>query len=206
MLHQQNIVTAGVPLEEAKKVLIMIHGRGGSANDIITLASHLHVPDFAILAPQATGNTWYPQSFLAPPAQNEPYLGAALEVLTQVVNNVVEAGISRENIYFLGFSQGACLTLEFTTRNADKYGGIVAFTGGLIGDQVYTNNYKGNFNQTPVYIGSSDPDFHVPVTRVHESAAMLQSMGAVVTATIYPNMGHTITAEEINQANRLVFK
>lgn len=206
MTHQKNIVTAGVPLEQAKKVLIMIHGRGGSARDIISLAPHLNVADFAIIAPQATGNTWYPQSFLAPPSANEPYLSDALQLLTLVVADVLAAGISRENIYFLGFSQGACLTLEFTTRNAAHYGGIVAFTGGLIGDKLYTENYKGNFNQTPVYIGSSDPDFHVPVSRVHESEAMLQSMGAHVTATIYPNMGHTITGEEINQANKLVFK
>ncbi|MBO9732455.1 MAG: dienelactone hydrolase family protein [Chitinophaga sp.] len=206
MTHQKNIITAGVPLEQAKKALIMIHGRGGSARDIISLAPHLNVADFAIVAPQATGNTWYPQSFLAPPSQNEPYLTGALQLLTQVVDDVLAAGISRENIYFLGFSQGACLTLEFTTRNAAQYGGIVAFTGGLIGDKIYTANYKGNFNQTPVYIGSSDPDFHVPVSRVHESEAILQSMGANVTATIYPNMGHTITGEEISQANKLVFK
>ncbi|SHM48128.1 phospholipase/carboxylesterase [Chitinophaga jiangningensis] len=206
MTHQKNIITAGRPITEAKKALIMIHGRGGSARDIITLAPHLNVKDYTIIAPQATGNTWYPQSFLAPPAENEPWLSNALDVLSEVVNDTVAAGISKENIYFLGFSQGACLTLEFTTRNADKYGGVVAFTGGLIGDHIYQENYKGNFNNTPVYIGSSDPDFHVPVARVHESAELLKKMGADVTATIYPQMGHTITVDELKEANRLVFK
>ncbi|MBV7531038.1 alpha/beta hydrolase [Chitinophaga sp. sic0106] len=206
MTHQKNIITAGTPITEAKKALIMIHGRGASASDIITLAPHLNVKDYTLIAPQATGNTWYPQSFLAPPAQNEPWLSSALNLLNEVVNDTVAAGIAKENIYFLGFSQGACLTLEFTTRNADKYGGIVAFTGGLIGDHIYPENYKGNFNHTPVYIGSSDPDFHVPVARVHESAEILKKMGAEVTATIYPQMGHTITVDEIREANRLVFK
>ncbi|WP_291908980.1 dienelactone hydrolase family protein [Chitinophaga sp. CB10] len=206
MAHQKNIITAGAPIAAAKKALIMIHGRGASARDIITLAPHLNVKDYTIIAPQATGNTWYPQSFLAPPAQNEPWLSSALDLLSEVVADTVAAGIAKENIYFLGFSQGACLTLEFTTRHAARYGGIVAFTGGLIGDRIYPENYKGNFEQTPVYIGSSDPDFHVPVARVHASADLLQQMGADVTATIYPQMGHTITIDEIKEANRLVFR
>jgi len=205
-MHQYKIVTAGKPLREAKKALIMIHGRGGSAADIISLAPHLHVADYALLAPQATGNTWYPQSFLAPPIQNEPWLSSALDVLAKLVAEAEAVGIAKEHLFFLGFSQGACLTMEFIARNAARYGGAAVFTGGLIGDQVYTQNYRGDFGQMPVFIGSSDPDAHVPVTRVHESAQVLKGMHADVTEKIYPQMGHTITEDEIKQVNRLIFK
>lgn len=205
-MHQKKIVTAGKKLSEADKVLIMIHGRGGSAEDILSLASYLSVDDFALLAPQATNNTWYPYSFMAPPKQNEPWLSSALSFLQEVVEDVERAGIPSSNIYFLGFSQGACLTLEFVTRNAKQYGGIVAFTGGLIGDKIYPENYKGSFNNTPVFIGSSDPDMHVPVERVYATANIMKDMQADVTEKVYHNMGHTISQDEIDQANKLVFK
>ena len=125
-------------MKEAKKVLIMIHGRGANAKDILGLASHLNVSEYALLAPQATNNTWYPFSFMAVPEANEPWLSSALNLVKEVVDEVTEQGITTENIYFLGFSQGACLTLEFVTRHAKKWGGVVAFTGGLIGDQINT--------------------------------------------------------------------
>ena len=205
-MHTENIQTAGVTLQEAGKALIMIHGRGGSANDILSLARHLNVLDYALVAPQATNNSWYPQSFLAPLNQNEPYLSSALELLSKTVDAIEAQGITKESIYFMGFSQGACLALDFTTRNASKYGGIAAFTGGLIGDAVYPDHYNGNFNGTPVFIGTSDPDFHVPVQRVHDTTALMQSMGANVTEKVYPNMGHTISQDEIDLANQLVFK
>ncbi len=204
--HTKKIVAAGKNIKEAEKVLIMIHGRGGSAEDILSLAAHLQVKDFALLAPQATGNTWYPYSFMAPPVQNEPWLSSALAVLKEVVNDIIAQGIAAEKIYFLGFSQGACLTLEFVTRNATKYGGVAAFTGGLIGDKIYPENYKGDFNGTPVFIGSSNPDPHVPVERVYASTNILKSMNASVTEKIYDNMGHTISQDEIELANKLVFK
>ncbi|MFB6453911.1 alpha/beta hydrolase [Chitinophaga sp. Hz27] len=206
MAHQYKVIAAGKPVAEAEKALIMIHGRGATARDILTLAPHLHTSDFALLAPQATGNTWYPQSFMAPVAENEPWLSSALDVVKQLTDEVIAAGIKKENIYFLGFSQGACLTMEFIARNAAKYGGAVAFTGGLIGETINTNNYKGDFGKMPVFIGSSDPDFHVPVSRVHETTKVLQDMGADVTTAIYPQMGHTITQHEINEVNRLIFK
>ena len=114
-------------------------------------------------------------------------------------------GIQSDQIYFLGFSQGACLTLEFVVRNANKYGGVVAFTGGLIGDQVYEDNYKGDFQNTPVFIGTSNPDPHVPVERVHATTHILKSMNAAVTEKIYNNMGHTISRDEIDNANKLIF-
>ena len=203
--HKKNIVTAGVAIEQAKKALIMIHGRGGSAEDILSLATHLQVKDFALLAPQATGNTWYPYSFMVPPVQNEPWLSSALSLLKAVVGDVTEQGIAVENIYFLGFSQGACLTLEFVTRNAQRYGGVTAFTGGLIGDKIYPENYSGDFAGTPVFIGSSNPDPHVPVERVYATSNILKAMHADVTEKVYNNMGHTINQDEIDQANSLVF-
>ena len=206
LMHTKNIITAGKKTTEARKALIMIHGRGGSAEDILTLANYLNVKDYALLAPQATGHTWYPYSFLMPPAQNEPWLSSALSVLKEVVDDVVADGIAAENIYFLGFSQGACLTLEFVTRNATKYGGTAAFTGGLIGDQLYPENYSGNFGGSPVFIGTSNPDPHVPVDRVKATEKVLKDMGADITVNIYNNMGHTISQEEIDLANRLVFK
>lgn len=204
MFHEK-IVTAGKKVEDARKAIIMLHGRGAGAEDILSLGDHLQIKDFAILAPQATNNSWYPQSFLAPPQQNEPWLTSALALIESLINTLNEKNISKENIYFLGFSQGACLTLEFVTRNAAKYGGVVAFTGGLIGDKIYKENYRGNFEQTPVLIGSSNPDFHIPVDRVYATTNILKSMGAVVTEKIYDNMGHTINQDEITQANTIIF-
>jgi len=204
-MHTKHIITAGRPLNEADKVLILVHGRGGRAGDILFLADELNVGDYALLAPQATGNSWYPYSFLMPPAKNEPWLSSALDVLKQLVAEVKAAGISPENIYFLGFSQGACLTLEFVTRNATRYGGVVAFTGGLIGDKLYPENYTGDFDGTPIFIGTSDPDPHVPVPRVHATTKVLQDMNAVVTEEVYPLTGHTISQQEIDKANDLIF-
>ena len=205
-MHQKNIITAGKELKPNSKVLILLHGRGGSADDILSLASHLNVADFTLMAPQATGNSWYPYSFLAPPSQNEPWLSSALNLLKGMLDDLHSKGIPSENIYFTGFSQGACLTLEFVTRNAQKYGGIAAFTGGLIGDKIYPKHYKGDFNNTPVFIGSSNPDPHVPVERLHATATILKNMNARVTEKVYTGMGHTINQDEIEQANTLVFK
>ena len=204
-MHTKKVITAGKAIDQADKVLIMIHGRGGSAQDILSLAAHLNTKDYALLAPQATNNTWYPTSFLAAPAINEPWLSSAIQVVDEVVNDVLAQGISKENIFFLGFSQGACLTLEYVTRNASKYGGVVAFTGGLIGDKIYAENYSGDFAGTPVFIGTSNPDPHVPVSRVNETTVILQAMGADVTEKVYQNMGHTISHDEIEKANTLVF-
>jgi phospholipase/carboxylesterase len=202
---KKKIVTAGKNLEDAEKALIMIHGRGANANDILSVADYLNVNDFALLAPQATDNTWYPYSFMAPASQNEPWLSSSLNLIKDLLNEITEKGIASENIYFLGFSQGACLTLEFVARNAEKYGGVVAFTGGLIGDTIHTKNYTGDFNKTPIFIGSSNPDPHVPVERVYETAKILKKMNAVVTQKLYNDMGHTILQDEIDIANKLVF-
>lgn len=203
-MHQKKIVTRGKDLESADKVLVMLHGRGANAEDILSLASYLDVKDYALIALQATSNTWYPYSFLAPPANNEPWLSGALKVVGEVVDDVMAKGFDTSQIYFLGFSQGACLTLEYVTRHAKRYGGVVAFTGGLIGDKIYTENYSGDFGGTTIFVGSSNPDPHVPVERVTESVAILRKMNADVHERIYNGMGHTINEEEITLANQLV--
>lgn len=205
-MHKKNFITAGKKPGEAQRTLIMLHGRGASAEDILSLADHLAVNDYTLIAPQATNHTWYPFSFLEAPSKNEPWLSSALAMLSEIVIDIIKQGTPKEHIFYMGFSQGACLTLEFVARNAAKYGGVVAFTGGLIGDKVYHENYKGDFGGTPVFIGSSDPDPHVPVARVHDTVKVLKSMNAVVTDKIYKNMGHTINAEEIEYANKLIFE
>ncbi|MFI5124005.1 MAG: alpha/beta hydrolase [Chitinophagales bacterium] len=202
--HKKEIVTAGKDIKEAGRVLIMVHGRGATAESILSLSDLLQVKDFALVAPQATNNTWYPYSFMAVPAQNEPWLSSALSLLKEIVNDLNKQGIPSKNIYFLGFSQGASLSLEFVTRNATRYGGIVAFTGGLIGDRIYPENYSGDFEGTPVFIGTSDPDPHVPVVRVNATANILKDMHAIVTKKVYPFMGHTINQDEIELANKLI--
>jgi phospholipase/carboxylesterase len=206
MSHNIDIKYAGLPLEKAKKALIMLHGRGATADSILTLADLLNVEGYALLAPQATNNTWYPYSFIASAEENEPWLSSAIDVVKQTVNKVLQSGIKSENIYFLGFSQGACLATEYATRNAQRYGGVVAFTGGLIGKEINRNNYSGDFEQTPVFFGTSNPDFHVPVERVYASANIAREMNASVTEKVYENRGHTISEDEINIVNRFVFK
>lgn len=205
-MHQKQIISTGKPLSEADKAVIFIHGRGGSAQDILGLSKELNVKNYALLAPQATNNTWYPLSFLAPIQQNEPWLSSAILIVSDLVTEINNAGIHSSNIYFVGFSQGACLSLEFVTRNARLWGGVAAFTGGLIGDKIYTEHYSGDFAGTPVFIGTSDPDSHVPVERVNTTANLMQSMNAKVTEKIYLNMGHTIIKEEIDLVNELIFK
>ncbi len=202
----KEIIKSGKSFDQAEKVLIMIHGRGGTAQDILLMATHLNVAEYALVAPQVAGNTWYPQSFLAPREYNEPWLSNSLNTIKELVLYLEESGFSKEQIYFLGFSQGACLALDFVAANAVRYGGVVAFTGGLIGEHIDHRNYHGNFDGTPIFIGSSDPDMHVPVTRVKETTVVLEDMGAQVTEIIYENMGHTISQSEITQVNKLIFK
>jgi phospholipase/carboxylesterase len=204
-MHEELIIFGGNQIN-AKKALIMLHGRGGTAEDILTLSKVLHVDDYLLAAPQATNNSWYPKSFLAPAEQNEPWLSSALDLLNKLVSIIEHKGIDKENIYFVGFSQGACLMIEYVTRNATRYGGAAAFTGGLIGNRIQMENYSGNFENSPIFIGTSDPDFHVPVERVYATANVMRNMGADVTEKIYANMGHMINSGEIEQANQLIFK
>lgn len=204
-MHKKNIQTAGTSLKKAEKVLIMIHGRGAGAHDILGLAAHLNVTDYALLAPEATNHTWYPYSFMAKEEQNEPWLSSALALLKETVDEVKTQGVTAERIYFLGFSQGACLTLEFVTRQAQKFGGVVAFTGGLIGENINQNNYSGSFNKTPIFISTGNPDPHVPLERVTESVDILEKMNATVHLQVYKGRPHTISQDEIDAANKLIF-
>jgi phospholipase/carboxylesterase len=203
--HLKNIVTAGVPAEEAKSALVMLHGRGASAQSMIPLGSYFDLKDAAIFAPQATRHSWYPTSFIQPVEENQPALDSALEMLHELVQDIVKAGIPAEKIYFMGFSQGACLTLEYVTRNATRYGGVIAFTGGLIGKTLNLENYKGDFAQTTILITTGDPDAHVPLKRVKESAAVMEKMNGKMHVIVYPAKQHTITNEEIEVANQLFF-
>lgn len=204
--HTKNIITDGVALKEAEKVLIMLHGRGANAEDIISLSHYLKLRDTHIIAPQATNNAWYPYSFLSPRQQNEPWLSSALQVLNEILSDVIVAGFKSQQVFILGFSQGACLTLEFATHNAMPFGGIIAFTGGLIGDILQEENYMGNFQQTKVFIGNSDKDPHVPVARSEESKRIMEKLGAEVTLKIYPGMAHTVNDDELNWVNQNIFK
>jgi predicted esterase len=203
--HQgQQLYTAGKPLSEAKAAMILAHGRGATAPGILELAGPLHHPDFAYLAPQAAGDTWYPYSFLSPIAQNEPNLTSALQVMTDLLAQIEAAGIPANKVIIAGFSQGACLSSEFVARNARRYGGLLAFSGGLIGPPGTPRDYPGSLAGTPVFIGCSDVDFHIPLERVHETAAILEWLGASVTMQIYPNMNHTIIQDEIDHALKIV--
>lgn len=204
-LHENNILTAGMPVNEANRAVIFLHGRGSSAADIISLSNHLDIRDAALFAPQATNNSWYPYSFTAPVEQNQPALDSALNVVKTLVNQIMASGIPLDKIFFCGFSQGACLTLEYVTRNAARYGGVAAFTGGLIGKEINMMNYKGDFEKTRVLITTGDPDPHVPVRRVELTETIMKKLNAAVTAKIYAGRVHTIGRQETELAKSLIF-
>ncbi len=197
--HQKQVVLqAGASLATARAAMIMLHGRGAGPEDILTLVPELVQEGFAFLAPRAAHNTWYPNSFLAPIPSNEPWLTSALSVITSLLAQVQAAGIPKERTMLLGFSQGACLSLEFLARNAQRYGGIAGLSGALIGPDGTPRDYAGSLAGTPVFLGCSDIDFHIPKERVLESAEILQRLEGTVTARLYPGMGHTINQDEID--------
>jgi predicted esterase len=194
---EQVVLHTGAELVGAPAAIIMVHGRGGSAGDFISLAGEFQRPDLAYLVPQAAGSTWYPQRFLAPLAANEPWLSWALERVGMLLAHVQAAGIPAERTVLLGFSQGACLILEYAARNARRYGGVVGLSGGLIGPDGTPRDYAGSLAGTPVFLGCSDIDAHIPKDRVTESAEVLQRLGGHVDARIYPGMDHTISEDEL---------
>lgn len=198
--------TAGAPLESAEAALILIHGRGATADDILTLHDLLDAPNLAVFAPQAAGAGWYPQRFIAPIEANEPYLSSALARISELVAHIESHGIAAERIVIGGFSQGACLASEFVIRNPRRWGGLIAFSGGYIGPLDAPRQPQGSLGGTPAFLGCSDVDPHIPLQRVRETTALLQSMGAQVTEKIYRNMGHTIYGDEIDHANDLLRK
>jgi predicted esterase len=195
--HGQPLGHSGEPLEKARAAMVMVHGRGGTADDILGLSDELAVPGFAYLAPQAAGNTWYPFSFLSPIEQNEPGISSGLAVIGDVLATIQRAGIPAERTMLLGFSQGACLSLEFTARAARRYGAVAGLSGGLIGPDGTPRDYSGSLAGTPIFLGCSDVDPHIPAPRVVETAAVLRRLGGDVDARLYPGMGHTINKEEL---------
>jgi len=198
--RNQPVLQRGAPLNAAKGAVVLLHGRGASADDILGLAQDFDLPELANLAPEAAEHTWYPYSFLSPIEQNQPWLDSALKLVGETVQRAIAAGIERQNVAIVGFSQGACLATEFVVRNATRYGGLVAFTGGLIGPPGAKFVYSGELSGTPCFLGAGDRDPHVPWKRVEESAAVLSDLGAAVTLRRYPGLPHTINQDEIDHA------
>lgn len=200
----QPVLTAGAPLAEAQGAVILLHGRGADAADIIGLARVIERPGLAYLAPDAAGHAWYPKPFMTPAADNEPWLSSAKGVVAHLIAEVGLAGIPHERTALIGFSQGACLSLEFAARNPRRYGAVIALSGGLIGDAIPTSAYAGSLAGTPVFVGCSDVDPFIPLARVQESAAVMAHLGAEVTERIYPHAAHTIVPDEIEHARRIL--
>ena len=199
-----DVIRAGAPISAARAAVILVHGRGADAEGMLGLAEAFGTQDVAYVAPQAPSSSWYPYSFMAPISQNEPHLSDALDTLASVVDELDRQGMPSERIVLLGFSQGACLALEFAARNARRYGGVVGLSGGLIGPEATPRNYSGSLAGTPVFLGCSDVDSHIPLSRVHESAEALRKLDGQVTENIYPGMGHTIVQDEIEHVQKIL--
>lgn len=200
----QPVLTLGPPLSSARVALIMVHGRGASAEDMLGLAGEFGTADVAFLAPQAAGRTWYPYSFLSPLQDNEPGITSGLGVIAALVDRLVAQQIPRGRIAMIGFSQGACLSLEFAARHPQPYKAVVGLSGGLIGPPGTRRDYAGSLGGTPVFLGCSDVDMHIPLARVRETAEVFRRMGAAVDERIYPQMGHTVNDDEIGAIRTLI--
>lgn len=195
---------AGAPLAKARGAMILLHGRGATAEGILDLADFIPHPGLAYLAPQAADYAWYPYSFLEPLSRNEPYLSSALATVERLVAEIEAAGIPAARIVLAGFSQGACLAAEYAARHAQRFGGLLIFSGGLIGPDGTPRDYPGSLDGTPALLGCSDADPYIPVGRVRQTATLFERMGAAVDLRIYPRMGHTINDDEIKAATGLV--
>jgi len=198
VLHQ------GRSLEECSGVMILLHGRGGSAEDMLSFIPRFSDRDFAYLAPQAKSGIWYPFSFLSPIGRNEPQVTLAVEFLARLVAELMRSGIEESKMMILGFSQGACLGLEFVARQPRAYGGVVGLSGGLIGESIDASNYGGSLQGVPVFLGCSDLDPHIPRARVEETAAVFERLGAEVTMKIYANLGHTVNGDETSRVRKMM--
>ncbi|MFC7132936.1 MULTISPECIES: alpha/beta hydrolase [Salinibaculum] len=203
--HQdQPVVTVGPPVDEADVALVLVHGRGATAQSIVTSMQRLGRDGVAMLAPQAARNTWYPHSFLEPVERNEPGRSSGLQAVGDAVATATDAGIPAEKVVVLGFSQGACLASEFVARNPRRYGGVVAFSGGLIGETVDPDDYEGDLDGTPAFLGCSDVDPHIPVERVDVTAEVFERLGAEVEKRIYEGMGHGVNEDELTYVAGMV--
>jgi predicted esterase len=208
--RNQPVLQRGAALDSATGAVVLLHGRGASAEDILGLVQDFDMPELAYLAPEASEHTWYPYSFLSPIELNQPWLDSALKLVAETLQRAITAGIERQKIAIIGFSQGGCLATEFVARNAARYGGLVAFTGGLIGPAGAKFAYSGELSGTPCFLGAGDRDPHVPWKRVEESASALSRLGGNVTLRRYPGLPHTINEDEIDHAKiilaRLIVK
>lgn len=200
----QPILASGPALAEARLVAILVHGRGASAEDILSLTHELRVKDVAYLAPQAAGASWYPYTFLAPLERNEPGITSGLRVLASLMEQAGAQGVPSDRVVLMGFSQGACLSLEFAARHAQRYAAVIGLSGGLIGPPGTPRDYTGSLEGTPIFLGCSDIDPHIPLERVHETAEVFKRMGAHVDERIYPRMGHTVNRDELDAINGLL--
>jgi predicted esterase len=200
----QPVLTMGTPPSQARGAVILVHGRNAEPRNILELVPLLNRSDLAFLAPAAAGRTWYPQSFLAPRPQNEPGISSGLSVLHGLVEELAAAGIPPERVVLLGFSQGACLSSQYAVEHPGRYGGLILFSGGLIGEPGTRWDLSGSFDGTPVFLGCSDVDSHVPAERVRESAAVFERMGAQVDLRLYPGMGHLVCEDEIRAAQAIL--
>lgn len=205
-LHSfENTVYAGADLLTASHAMIFVQGRGDASDKMLLLSKQIvNDPGMALIFPRATNNTWYPKSFLAPTAENQPWLDSALENLGKIVAHIKSFGIGEESIFLFGFSQGACLAFEYACRNATKYAGVMVLSGGLIGPVIDKSNYNGDFGGTEIFMGCSDTDFHIPLPRLHESKAVAAEMGAHVGLRIYPGMDHTIIEDELQKVRSMI--
>jgi phospholipase/carboxylesterase len=203
--HQgQSLLTAGTDPEDASAAMVLVHGRGASARSILQMGGEFHREGLALFAPQAAGNTWYPNSFLAPVDENEPGRTSGLRAVADAIGAASDAGVPTENVIVLGFSQGACLATEYAARNPRRFGGVVALSGGLIGEEIDTDEYEGDLDGTPAFVGCSDVDPHIPVERVHVTADVLADLGADLEKRIYEGMGHGVNDDEVEYVSGMV--
>lgn len=203
--HQdQPLLDGGAPLDDAQVAVILLHGRGASAQGMLSLADQLQMSDVTYLAPQAARRSWYPESFMAPIEENEPALGSALRIVGDTIDRVQASGLTTERTVLLGFSQGACLATEYAVRHPERYGGVVGLSGGLIGPEGTDFDVEGTLDGTPVFLGCSDVDPYIPIDRVEETETVFRRLGAKVTKRIYEGMGHTTNADEIEHIRALV--
>jgi phospholipase/carboxylesterase len=203
----ENTVYAGADLKKSNRAMIFVHGRGDASDKMLLLSNEIvNDAGMALIFPKATNNTWYPKSFMAPTLENQPWLDSALKNMSKVVTHIKSFGIQEDNIFLFGFSQGGCLALEYACRNATKYAGIMILSGGLIGPEIDTSNYSGDFAGTEIFIGCSDTDFHIPLKRLKESETVVTELGARVELRIYPGMGHTINENELQKVRSMIQK